>query len=105
MAQLVIDGLEVIDVEHQDRQRLVRSACQAQLTIQRLDPVASIDAAGEMIAQAVFAGLEQQLDVPHGNRHQAGGNTERLTVIAGHRCAVVNAQHADGHAPRDQGKT
>ena len=66
----VVDALELIDVEKEDRDLAVAAAGARQLGLERVDAVGAVEAPGQRVAQPVLANVSEQLDVVQGDAEQ-----------------------------------
>ena len=101
MPVAVVDVLEVIDVEHDERHRRLRAPGAAQLRVDHVERVRAVEAAGEAVAQAVLAHLVKELRVAHRDREQRRRHGQHALPAEGGR-RFGNAEHADRMTARRQ---
>src|SRR5262249_30220080 len=105
MAELVIDALEVIQVDHDDRQRMAGAPRSSQLAVECLKRVPAVEAAGQAVAQAELPRFEKQLHVPDADCDDGCRLTEAPAVLAIKWRTSANAENADHGVGCDQRKT
>ena len=105
MAILIVHLLEPIDIEHHHRHGIFRPRRAAQLDFQHLESVRPAETVREAVTQALVACLDEELHVPHRDRHTATGRPappDARRPRAQRR--VEHAQHADRRIADDQRK-
>ena len=85
VAKPVVDQLEVVEVDHQDRQRRARALRTEQLFAQPLVQVAMVEVPGELVAVGQVAGIFVQARVLERDGglvgHRAGERERRLVQL------------------------
>ena len=99
----VVDGLEVIEIEHHDRKRHVRALRATQFGAKPLDAVMSRHAPGQWFDDGEIANLSEQLHVLDRDRQQRSRGVENFPLVVGERQVVVaHAEDADEFLLRDE---
>ena len=102
VAVTVVDGLEVIEIQHEHRRRNAEATAPREFELDHFRGVRPRPAAGEVVGHAVVADLEEQLDVAHGDGQYHGRGSERaLGVRVG---LGRDAEHSDEAAADDHGE-
>ena len=100
MAVIVVDLLELIDVEHHDRERGAAAARAGQLGFERVETVGAVEAAGQRVAQAVIADLGEELHVAQRDAEQRRRRPDRAADFRSD-AGRGDADHA-GHLAADR---
>lgn len=106
MAVVIVETLEVIDIEHDDRERLLATACAGCFARQRIFHVAAVEKSRQRIVQRLMTQRFLQMQVGQRERQLLGDRLHRLAFGIGETIAVLaaKAENAHGLALRDQGK-
>jgi hypothetical protein len=105
VAEAVVDVLEVIEVEHDDREFRAGSPGSAQLRVHHFHRMTAIETSGERIANTVLVRLVVELRVLDGRGEQRRGCRENTSLCVGERRLRCDADCADGAAADDERKT
>ena len=72
VALLVVEALEMVEIDHHDRQRAFAALGEADVAIEHVLHVAAVVEPGERVAQGLGAQLLAQRDIGEGERHGVG---------------------------------
>ena len=97
MAVGVVDGLEVVDVEHDQADRVVVAADLLDLGVEELLEAAVIRQTGQLVGDRLAAHLEMELDVLERERRLRSQRPQHLEVVVRERpTASSDRDHAVG---------
>ena len=92
MAERVVVGLEVVDVQHQQAEALLEALRALDLTAEHLHEVAVVEHPRQPVGDGLLLDLLVELGVLHGDRHLAREHLQELEVLA-----VEGTDLAEGH--------
>jgi hypothetical protein len=97
MAVSIVDLFEVVEVEHDERDRQMRSARAAQFDVEHFERVRAVETAGQAVAEAVLAELLKELRVAQRDAEQrCRGRQHAPPAFRERPRAFRQAEDADG---------
>ena len=96
VSRAIVHRLELIDVEHHDRQRRPRPAGPAKLGLDHLHDVAAVEALRQRVGEGVLACLGEQLHVADGDSQQRRGGVQQARV----RSSIASPSFSTPMTPR-----
>ena len=96
MTMPIVDVLEVVEIEHDEREREFGPSCPTNLRIEHFERVRAIETAGQPITDAVLADFAKQLRVLQRHGQQCRRRTQNAALMIGQWWLRGNAKHTFG---------